>query len=59
MQDNILAENMTLRDYFAAQALGGILACFREYSGADRTKTRVQLAYEYADEMIKQRQESR
>lgn len=46
---------MTLRDYFAAQALVGILACFRDHENADTVQTRVGKAYEYADAMLRAR----
>ena len=43
-------EGMTLRDYFAAKALQGILAC--DYSVDEEPAV---LAYQYADEMLKAR----
>ena len=43
-------EGMELRDYFAAKALQGMLAC--DYSVDQEPAI---LAYEYADEMIKAR----
>lgn len=49
--------SMSLRDYFAAQALSGILACFRDFKESEATtKGRCILAYEYADAMLKARQ---
>jgi len=42
-------EGMTLRDYFAGQAIMGILACNREWDEVDA------LSYEIADAMIKAR----
>jgi hypothetical protein len=45
-------EGMTLRDYFAAQALIGIINAYKGESTTSATIT----AYEYADEMIKVRQ---
>ena len=44
-------EGMSLRDYFAAKALQGLL------SGRNHIAERsVQLAYEYADAMLKERE---
>jgi hypothetical protein len=43
---------MTLRDYFAAQALAGQLA-YHDYNVERAAKE----AYRYADEMLKQREE--
>lgn len=48
---------MTLRDYFAAKALNGILACFKDYVGANNLEARAALAYRYADAMLKAREE--
>lgn len=47
------ADGMTLRDYFAAKALQGLLAC-PEVRG--KVWEFVELAYEYADAMLKARQ---
>lgn len=47
------ADGMTLRDYFAAKALQGLLAC-PEVRG--KVWEFVDLAYEYADAMLKARQ---
>lgn len=42
-----------LRDYFAGQALAGILGCMRDYKGCEPTvEGRVDLAYRYADAMM-------
>lgn len=46
-------KGMTLRDYFAAKALQGLLAC-PEVRG--KVWEFVDLAYEYADAMLKARQ---
>ena len=46
------ADGMTLRDYFAAKALQGLLAC-PEVGG--KVWEFVELAYEYADAMLKAR----
>ena len=45
------ALSMTLRDYFAAKALQGILAC--NYSVEEEPTT---LSYKYADQMLKARE---
>lgn len=45
---------MTLRDYFAAKALQGLLAC-PEVGG--KVWEFVELAYQYADAMLKARKE--
>jgi hypothetical protein len=51
--DNNL-NGMTLRDYFAAAALTGIIS-----AGAGTTIDRdVRVSYKYADEMLKQREKS-
>lgn len=47
---------MSLRDYFAAKAMQGILSCFAEYKGAgDNMQSRAKLAYEVADAMLAER----
>ena len=50
MFNTFAVEGMTLRDYFAAKALQGMLAC--DYSVDQEPAI---LAYEYADEMMKAR----
>lgn len=52
-QTLILANNMTLRDYFAAQALLGLLAEGKCGSGDEVAH----LSYFLADEMLKKREE--
>jgi TfoX/Sxy family transcriptional regulator of competence genes len=52
---------MTLRDYFAAQAMAALMQVYwetdSEYtSGQDIILCQVESAYEYADAMIKQRE---
>ena len=47
------SQGMTLRDYFAAQALNGILS--GRVKGEIQTQMRGKLAYEIADEMIEAR----
>jgi len=49
-------KGMSLRDWFAGQALAGILACPADYAGAKGFDGRVARAYEYADAMLKQRE---
>tara|TARA_R110000868_G_scaffold250357_1_gene506863 strand:+ start:426 stop:629 length:204 start_codon:yes stop_codon:yes gene_type:complete len=44
---------MTLRDYFAAKALQGILSDSYDYSDRDRIATK---AYEFADAMLRARE---
>lgn len=46
---------MSIRDYFAAAAMQGIIACFKDHEGADTVETRVEKAYEYADAMLEER----
>lgn len=52
---------MSLRDWFAGQALTGILACFKDYRGAvgadgkATSNSRARLAYELADAMLEHR----
>ena len=58
-----LAEGMSLRDYFAAKALNGMLSndSDDEFYSADFsevTRRYAQMAYQYADAMIRARQES-
>lgn len=49
-------EGITLRDYFAAKAMEGELACqLPEWENKDASKL-AQWAYEIADAMIKERQ---
>ena len=52
---------MTLRDYFAAKALQGILASSAEWSDVswDACKARVEDSYNIADEMLKVREENK
>jgi hypothetical protein len=51
---------MTLRDYFAAKALQGILAANTEWSDVswDRCKAMVIDSFNIADEMLKAREQS-
>jgi hypothetical protein len=48
------AEGMTLRDYFAAKALQGMLA--ENGGGAVRNETLAEFAYDIADAMLKARE---
>lgn len=48
---------MTLRDYFAAKALVGILSSnYPNYCGFDACELTARVAYQYADAMLKARQ---
>ena len=51
---------MTLRDYFAAAAMQGILASSTEWSDVswDRCKAMVEDSFNIADEMLKAREQS-
>lgn len=49
------AADNALKDQFAAAALTGILACYRDYRGGETCGTRVALAWDYADQMMKER----
>lgn len=49
---------MTLRDYFAGQALAGSMSCQMGFDGNNDTKScamTAKMCYEFADEMLKQR----
>jgi hypothetical protein len=50
---NLESVGMTLRDYFAAKVLQGILSDSYDYSDRDRIATK---AYEFADAMLEARQ---
>lgn len=50
-----LQEGMTLRDYFAAQALNGLIAHLVGLKGKD-VKDYAKRSYQYADAMLKQRE---
>jgi len=49
----LLTPNMTLRDYFAGQALAGLLAHGRAFAEAEGYAT---LAYKYGDVMLAERE---
>jgi len=53
------SEGMSLRDYFAAVALQGLIAAGDSRAASDGTWTfpqlRAKVAYEYADAMLKER----
>ena len=49
----ILNPGMSLRDWFAGQALVGLLACPEDSCGT--VKTMAGIAYEYADAMLEAR----
>ena len=46
---------MTLRDYFAAKALQGLLSCQSEETGFYQAKNAAQEAYAMADAMLAER----
>jgi hypothetical protein len=48
-------DDFTLRDYFAGQALAGIMSSVKEDFGDDPLGTISKLCYAYADALIKQR----
>jgi hypothetical protein len=54
-QDNDCNEGMSLRDWFAGQALAGILGCSRTYAGVSGKEGYAAHAYRIADEMIARR----
>lgn len=49
------AAGMTLRDYFAAKALQGLLSCQSEETGFYQAKNAAQEAYAMADAMLEAR----
>lgn len=55
-QDDFKTPGMSLRDYFAAAAMQGIIACVRDHIGATLVQARVAKAYEYADAMLTARE---
>lgn len=55
VQQAMAAAARSIRDEFAARALAGIIACYRDHTGAETVATRSAKAWEYADEMIKGR----
>lgn len=54
--ENWGSKGMSLRDYFAGQALAGLLACPRTNGGE---KAFALHAYKYADAMLAERQKER
>ena len=54
--DTIIHDGMTLRDYFAAKAMQGMLAACTGWSEADQTRLAM-CSYLMADEMLKRRME--
>jgi hypothetical protein len=56
--NNEVLRGMTLRDYFAAKALQGILASSAEWSDVswDACKARVEDSYNIADKMLEVRE---
>jgi len=59
-EDGSVIHGMTLRDYFAAKALQGILAANTEWSDVswDRCKAMVIDSFNISDEMLKAREQS-
>lgn len=55
----VIDGGMTLRDYFAAKALVGLLSCPKVINGADTISASdyTSMAFEMADAMIKARDE--
>lgn len=51
-----LLDEITLRDYFAAAALQGLLSTLDAQSGFNQTHTAACIAYGYADAMLKERE---
>ena len=54
-KNKIYAEEMTLRDYFAGQALAGILAAVAQEISQDGIKHLPSDCYGIADEMMQER----
>ena len=54
--DRVLRHGMSLRDYFAGQALAGMIACPNTNGGG---KDFAVYAYKYADAMLAERQKER
>lgn len=48
-------DNFTLRDYFAGQALAGIMSNVKDDFGDNPLETIAKICYDYADALIKQR----
>ena len=54
--DTIVNEGMTLRDYFAAKAMQGMLAACTGWSEQEQTRL-AKCSYMMADEMLKRREQ--
>ena len=54
--DTIIHDGMTLRDYFAAKAMQGMLAACTGWSEAEQERL-AKCSYKMADEMLKRREE--
>lgn len=50
-------EGMTLLDYFASNALQGILSSFIDFEGCRSVETRAAKAYEFAKAMLTEREQ--
>ena len=48
-------DDFTLRDYFAGQALAGIMSNVKDDFGDNPLETIAKICYDYADALIKQR----
>lgn len=57
-EHNYPIEGMTLRDYFAAKAMQGWLASYGPDDGQPSPDTIADMAYRFADGMIKSREAS-
>ena len=55
-EKNILYKGMTMRDYFAATAVAGIVQCIG-YATEKACKAAAECAYEIADAMMEAREE--
>ena len=51
----MLYRGASLRDYYAAFALAGILSCNRDYKEAEDPEGRVRAAFRYADMALTER----
>ena len=49
--------NFTLRDYFAGQALAGIMTNIKQDFGENPLQYIAKICYDYADALIKEREE--
>jgi hypothetical protein len=47
-----MTDGLSLRDFFAAHAITGILACTRDYRGGQNNEERADMAFRIADYML-------